>query len=84
LNNARIDHNDTTGNIEGIATAGPCKRVDVTIDHNCSRGDLVRTGIQNSTGSTMHLPLSRLTRLDEGIPLLRAASIQSQPASANE
>jgi Right handed beta helix region len=53
LVNARIDHNDTTGNIEGIATAGPGKRDDVTIDHNRSRGDQVGIGFQNSTGSAI-------------------------------
>ena len=53
LRNARLDHNDTAGNIEGIATAGPGKRVDVTIDHNRSRGDLVGIGFQNSTGSAI-------------------------------
>jgi Right handed beta helix region len=53
LRNARLDHNDTTGNIEGIATAGPGKRVEVTIDHNRSRGDQVGIGFQNSTGSAI-------------------------------
>jgi Right handed beta helix region len=53
LHSARIDHNDTTGNIEGIATAGPGERVDVTIDHNRSRGDQVGIGFQNSTGSAI-------------------------------
>jgi WD40-like Beta Propeller Repeat len=53
LRNARLDHNDTTENIEGIATAGPGKRIGVTIDHNRSRGDLVGVGFQNSTGSAI-------------------------------
>jgi hypothetical protein len=53
LVNARIDHNDTTWNIEGIATAGPGRRVEVTIAGNRSRGDQVGIGFQNSTSSAI-------------------------------
>ena len=54
LRNARIDHNDSTGNSIGFEAGGPGKRIDVRLDHNRSRLDRVGgIALQNSRASAI-------------------------------
>jgi parallel beta-helix repeat protein len=54
LRNARIDHNDTFSNTgAGIDASGAGTRVDVRIDHNRSRQDLLGFLISNSRDSEL-------------------------------
>jgi parallel beta-helix repeat protein len=53
LFNARIDHNDTTGNTVGLEVAGPGRQGDITIAHNRSQRDGAGLGVGRLAGGAI-------------------------------